>query len=320
MDDFPDLCQAFRGHDVGFWEPLWRDSSTIARQVGRSGPEIREFTEKYRDQIANQLRVIPASRVAGDVLPTGDKNIDALLGGGVRTKCLTEICGQSSAGKTGLALQLCLSAQLTANTKTVYITTEDSLYIRRLPQLLSRFPNASLENVLTYKTSSHPMQLVRLVERQLPAFLTAQQVSLVVIDSISIFQDWLNTPECKLFIDTCRNLRRLAHQHNVAVVVTNQVRDRPAQRFTHDIEDYALFTENQERFINGWSTKPFTWDENAPNRLRPALGYIWTREIDQRLVIKREGESRKIQLVFSHYTKPGTVIVDLDANGFTARS
>lgn len=319
MDEFPELCLALRGHNVGFWEPLWRDSGTIGRKIGRSGPEIRDFAAKYREELLGRLKVAPMAQVEPSFLTTGDKEIDRCLGGGIPTRCLTEICGQSSAGKTGFALQLCLSSQ-TTDTKAVYITTEDNLYIRRLSQLIERFPQASLDNVLTSKASSHPMQLVKLVESKLGPLMEQNNVNLVVIDSISLFQDWINEAECVLFIEVCRNLRRLAHRYNAAIVVVNQVRDRSARRFGYDIEDYSLYTENQERFLNGWPAKPFVWGlEEGRNRLVPALGYTWTREIDQRIVIKRDENGRKIELVFSHHSPAATVDVDLRHDGLVSR-
>lgn len=318
MDEYPELCLALRGHNVGFWEPLWRDSGTVGRQIGRSGPEVRDFALKYREELLGKLKTAPMTSVEPQFFTTGDKDIDKCFGGGIPTRCLTEICGQSSAGKTGLALQLCLSAQ-SSNTKSVYITTEDSLYIRRLSQLAGRFPHASLDNVLTSKASAHPMQLVKLVETKLGSLMEKNNVNLVVIDSIALFQDWINDAESVLLIETCRNLRRLAHQYNAAIVVINQVRERSARRFGYDIEDYALYTENQERFLTGWPTKPFVWGlDEGRNRLVPSLGYTWTREIDQRIVIKRTEHGRRIELVFSCHSPTASIDVDLTSEGFVS--
>lgn len=54
----------------------------------------------------------PAPLSPAAVIGFGDASLDALLGGGVPCRALTELCGESSSGKTQLALQLCLRVQL----------------------------------------------------------------------------------------------------------------------------------------------------------------------------------------------------------------
>ena len=46
---------------------------------------------------------------------TGAKLLDEFLGGGIPLKGITEICGESSSGKTQFGLQLALRAQLPVN-------------------------------------------------------------------------------------------------------------------------------------------------------------------------------------------------------------
>lgn len=45
-------------------------------------------------------------------ITTGCQNLDALLGGGVAVRGITEVTGQSGSGKTQFTLQLSLCAQL----------------------------------------------------------------------------------------------------------------------------------------------------------------------------------------------------------------
>ena len=45
-------------------------------------------------------------------LPVGCRKLDNILGGGIPLQGITEICGESGSGKTQLALQLALHAQL----------------------------------------------------------------------------------------------------------------------------------------------------------------------------------------------------------------
>lgn len=74
-------------------------------------------------------------------LSVGCPVLDELLRGGLPVGGVTELSGESGAGKTQLALQLCLSVQYPAqygglNSGAVYICTEDSFPIRRLQQLI----------------------------------------------------------------------------------------------------------------------------------------------------------------------------------------
>ena len=55
---------------------------------------------------------VPLSTIAEPhVIKTGDAEIDSLLGGGVRSGCITELVGESAAGKSHLTLVLALAAQ-----------------------------------------------------------------------------------------------------------------------------------------------------------------------------------------------------------------
>ncbi|PVZ99804.1 hypothetical protein BB558_004163 [Smittium angustum] len=77
-------------------------------------------------------------------LSTGDSRIDKILGGGIRSGILTEIVGESSAGKTQLCFQLCLTAQLPLELgglggEVVYILTEEKFSLKRMEQLIPLF-------------------------------------------------------------------------------------------------------------------------------------------------------------------------------------
>ncbi|GMF13022.1 unnamed protein product [Phytophthora lilii] len=77
---------------------------------------------------------------AAVVLPSGCDSIDELLGGGFRSGILTEICGEASAGKTQLCLQLllqcCLPRALGGLQGTAcYICTEGVGSVKRLHDL-----------------------------------------------------------------------------------------------------------------------------------------------------------------------------------------
>uniref|UniRef100_G3UMW5 X-ray repair cross complementing 3 n=1 Tax=Loxodonta africana TaxID=9785 RepID=G3UMW5_LOXAF len=78
-------------------------------------------------------------------LSLGCPVLDRLLRGGLPLDGITELAGCSSAGKTQLALQLCLAVQLPQQhggleAGAVYICTEDVFPDRRLQQLITHQP------------------------------------------------------------------------------------------------------------------------------------------------------------------------------------
>ncbi|XP_043092604.1 DNA repair protein XRCC3 isoform X2 [Puntigrus tetrazona] len=71
--------------------------------------------------------------------------LDGLTRGGLPLRGITELAGESAAGKTQICLQLCLSVQYPQEngglgSGAVYICTEDSFPIKRLRQLITQQP------------------------------------------------------------------------------------------------------------------------------------------------------------------------------------
>ena len=91
---------------------------------------------------ALELRQESARRTT--VLSSGCSSIDDLLQGGFRSGLLTEICGEASAGKTQLCLQLLLQSQLPKdlgglNSAACYISTEGVGSMKRLQDLAEQY-------------------------------------------------------------------------------------------------------------------------------------------------------------------------------------
>jgi RecA/RadA recombinase len=67
-------------------------------------------------------------------IPTGIPSLDEVLRGGIRTALVTEVVGTSGAGKTQLALQLCIMAAR-YNQGAIYIDTEQKMTPSRLHEM-----------------------------------------------------------------------------------------------------------------------------------------------------------------------------------------
>ncbi|KAI9699393.1 MAG: hypothetical protein M1836_003004 [Candelina mexicana] len=183
-------------------------------------------------------------------ISTLDEQLDAALGGGIPTGYITEITGESGAGKTQLLLTLLLSAQLPTpdgqSRPTLYISTEAPLSTPRLSQLLSSHPilstlppttpTPSLSRILTLQTPDLESQ-DHILRYQLPVALTRHKIGLVILDSVAAnYRAEFERPDARSGASMGKRsnelaklgqlLRDLARIHNVAIVVANQVADR----------------------------------------------------------------------------------------------
>ncbi|KAI9792330.1 MAG: hypothetical protein M1816_002555 [Peltula sp. TS41687] len=177
-----------------------------------------------------------------------DERLDAVLGGGIPAGYITEITGESGAGKTQLLLTLLLSAQLPSPhglaRPVLYISTEASLSTNRLSQLLNKHPylaslppseKPSLDLVLSINVPDLESQ-DHILRYQVPVSVRRHNVGLVVIDSVAA--NYRAEFEARAggsatmarrsaeLIRLGSLLRDLAREQNVAVVVANQVGDR----------------------------------------------------------------------------------------------
>ncbi|MED6185320.1 hypothetical protein PIB30_055930 [Stylosanthes scabra] len=195
-------------------------------------PSLRNGLQLLQDAECNKL-----------LLPTGFQGIDALLGGGLRAGQLTELVGLSSSGKT----QACLTSASTVAKQggsVIYFDTGNSFSPQRIADLVGQTSDYVVDN----QAELGPLQ--RVMERimcysvfdiyqmfdmlqQLKINLKSKivesdhHVQLLIIDSISS----LITPILggrgpqghALMISAGYLLKKLADDHNIAVMVTNHM-------------------------------------------------------------------------------------------------
>nr|OQO30322.1 hypothetical protein B0A51_02410 [Rachicladosporium sp. CCFEE 5018] len=165
-------------------------------------------------------------------ISTLDESLDEALNGGVHVGYLTEITGESAAGKTQFLLNLLLSVQLEIvdgkPKSALYISTEAPLQTTRLTQLLTHHPRlANLAGTdapsLSRIQSTHIHDLEaqeHILRYQVPVLITRHDVGLVVVDSIAA--------NYRAEFDKSAPAKppSPSKDFNVAVVVANQVADR----------------------------------------------------------------------------------------------
>ncbi|XP_066131079.1 DNA repair protein XRCC3 isoform X2 [Saccopteryx bilineata] len=135
-------------------------------------------------------------------LSLGCPVLDALLRGGLPLDGITELAGRSSAGKTQLALQLCLAVQFPRRlggleAGAVYICTEDAFPDKRLQQLMAQqlcLRTDALEDIVEkIRFGDHIFiehvanvdMLLECVRTKVPVLLSRGLARLVVIDSVA---------------------------------------------------------------------------------------------------------------------------------------
>ncbi|XP_044467355.1 DNA repair protein RAD51 homolog 4-like isoform X2 [Mangifera indica] len=137
------------------------------------------------------------------VLSSGFEGVDLLLQGGLREGQLTELVGPSSSGKTQFCLQTAANVAVKNMGYVVYLDTGNSFSAQRIAHFVGQI------------TDSAFIQMGR----------GEYRVRLLIVDSISS----LITPVLggsgsqgrALMISAGFLLKKLAHEHNLAVLVTN---------------------------------------------------------------------------------------------------
>ncbi|KAI1825726.1 DNA repair protein RAD57 [Xylaria intraflava] len=181
-------------------------------------------------------------------ISTLDASLDDALGGGIPTGYITEITGESGAGKTQFLLTLALSVQLPPphglGRPALYISTESALSTKRLLQILAQnpffrnldaaTPRPSLDGVRSAMTPDLESQ-DHILTYQVPVEVARQNIGLIILDSVAANyraefergKDGSNMAVRSAQLARLGHLlRELARKHNLAVVVANQVADR----------------------------------------------------------------------------------------------
>jgi len=216
--------------------------------------ELREAAEVGE---AQAKKIIAAARKAAEIgafltadkvlerrktvgwITTGSKQLDALLGGGVETRAVTEVFGEFGSGKSQLAHQLCVNVQLPREKggldgRAVYIDTENTFRPERILNMAAGAeldPEGALRNILVARSYNTDQQL--LIAEKAEELIEKEGVRLMIIDSLTshfraefVGRGTLADRQQKL----ARHLlvlHRIADLQDIAVFVTNQVQARP---------------------------------------------------------------------------------------------
>jgi RecA/RadA recombinase len=167
------------------------------------------------------------------VVETLVASIDSLLGGGLVSRCLTQIYGVAGSGKTSLALQCALNC-ISKEWKVIFIDTDCSFSRKRFLQISTRFKNLDFSRfiLLAPKSFSEQSDTIDSID-----MLAKEGVRLIIIDSVgslyrcSVGQDreenvYFNKELCRQMA----MLLRLSEELDLSTVILNQVSGNPLQK------------------------------------------------------------------------------------------
>ncbi|XP_037359982.1 DNA repair protein XRCC3 [Talpa occidentalis] len=266
----------------------------LQRLTGLSGPDVQRLLRTASSclqgrgvltalHLLQQKERFPAQHQR---LSLGCPTLDRLLGGGLPLEGITELAGRSSAGKTQLALQLCLAVQLPRRygglaAGAVYVCTEDAFPHRRLQQLMdqqwrlrSDVPEAVLRGIrfgdqVFVEHAADVDTLLDCVRRKVPMLLARGMARLLVIDSVAApfrceYAGPAAAPRARCLQRLGRELRRLSWAFQSPVLCINQV--------TETVEEQAPGCRPQGP---------------GDGRVAPALGVAWSNQLLVRLMVDR---------------------------------
>lgn len=173
----------------------------------------------------------------------GSESFNETLGGGVETQSITEVFGEFGSGKTQIAHQLSVDAQLPSEDggidgNVVYIDTENTFRPERIKEMAEAKgldPDQVMENIYVARATTTDHQM--LLAEKAGEMAEEDSIRLLIVDALmSIFRTEyvgrgaLAERQQKLGKHLAA-LRKIAELHNAAVFVTNHVQSNPNSFF-----------------------------------------------------------------------------------------
>ncbi|KFP49774.1 DNA repair protein XRCC3 [Cathartes aura] len=260
-------------------------------------------------------------------LSLGCSVLDTLLKGGIPLVGITELAGESSAGKTQISLQLCLCVQYPykyggLESGAVYICTEDVFPSKRLQQLIDQQHKlradvpAEIVQKIKFGNSifvEHAADLDTFhncITKRISLLLTRGMVRLVVIDSIAaLFRCEFGVSDSVMkarYLQTFgAQLHSLSTRFRTPIMCINQVWHQNCFSFYRD------------HLINDWG-----------RGVSPALGITWANQLLMRLMVSRisqpeqpgvashhTGSVRTLRVVFAPHLPPSSCYYTVKLEG-----
>ena len=266
-----------------------------------------DITENIAQKLVNEARrrleigfsnayEVYQTRMEVGRISTGSEKLDALLGGGVETRSITEFFGEFRSGKTQLAHQLCIIVQLPREKgglsgNALYIDTEGTFRPERLVQMLDTYGlefKPTLENVICARAynSDHQVLLVQEAVKLIPE----KNIKLIVVDTLTSYfrSEYLGR---EMLAERQQKLNRHLHEllqitelHDLAAVVINQVMAKP-DIFYGD----ATLPVGGHIVAHACTTRVYLRKAKGERRIARMIDSPWLPETEAVFTIREEG-------------------------------
>jgi DNA repair protein RadA len=203
-----------------------------AEKAIKAARDALEMGFESADKLAEKRKLVGR-------ITTGSKEVDSLLGGGIETQSITEIYGKFASGKSQWCFQTAVTVQLPVEQgglggNCLYIDSENSFRPERVIQVANHLgmdPEKVLKNVFVARAYNSDHQM--LLADKSDEMIKQKKIKLVIVDSLMaqfrseyVGRGTLANRQQKLN-KHLRTLMKLAEMNNIAVLVTNQVMQRP---------------------------------------------------------------------------------------------
>ena len=218
--------------------------TTLSEQSGVG----KDTCEKY---IATALSMIDEGYITGDQLwdrlktrlklSTGSRAVNFILQGGIEENTTTEVSGENGSGKTQLMHVLAILAQQPVEEggldgKVVWIDTENTFRPDRIAQICEArgYDTLTMLKGILYEEAYHSKHQQAIVAK-LPRMCHDHNIKLVIVDSMMahLRAEYIGrgtlAERQNILGDILQRLGKVAQNHHLTVVYTNQVMDKPTQ-------------------------------------------------------------------------------------------
>jgi len=192
------------------------------------------------DRIRNNKRLSTGSRAIDEILRSPD-DVREGKRGGIEEHTTTEVSGENGAGKTQLMHMLAIIAQLPEEEgglggKVVWLDTENTLRPDRIKQICENrgIDYKQILDGIIYEEAYHSLHQQKIISR-LPKTCHDYDVKLVIVDSMMahLRSEYIGRGTLagrqNILGDILQRLGKIAQEHNLTVIYTNQIMDKPTQ-------------------------------------------------------------------------------------------
>lgn len=306
LEDVSDMKAFDLGRDLGISATEAMDLLRTVRDYGGKGCRSSGNTGA-----CSALDLIERREQSQSCIVTFSEKFDDLLGGGVPLEKITEFCGPPGIGKTQMCLQLAVDVHIPecfggVGGEAVYIDTEGSFVVERVAEIamatvshcksitssgihrdvMKEFDVEKILSGIYYFRCHDHIQLIALVHTLDDFMSKHDKVKLIIVDSIAFpfrqdFEDFaLRT---RLLNGVVQSFNKLATNHKLAVVLTNQMTTR--------------------------------FDKQQRSQLVPALGESWGHACTIRVVLQWIGWQRQAVLYKSPSKRDARILYQITVAG-----